>query len=108
MSGDKIKCYVKRPDSRLYSTLISNSLENLQRFVNGYIEAVPVSENIVMICNEEGKLRGMDPNFKWLGDVIVGPVIFCGVSGEEFADMPLEFGVFKELFEKIAKEVPNG
>lgn len=106
--SDKIKCYVKRPDSKLYSTLISNDLKNLQRFVDGYIEAVPVSANIVMICNEEGKLRGMEPNFGWLGDVIVGPVIFCGVDGEEFADMPLEFGEFKDLFEKIAKEVPHG
>ncbi len=106
--SDKIKCYVKRPDSKLYSTWISNDLKNLQRFVDGYIEAVPVSANIVMICNEEGKLRGMEPNFGWLGDVIVGPVIFCGVDGEEFADMPLEFGEFKGLFEKIAKEVPHG
>lgn len=104
--SDKIKCYVKRPDSKLYSTWISNNLENLQRFVGGYIEVVHVTQNIVMICNEEGKLRNLEPNFRWLYDVIVGPVIFCGVKGEEFADMPLEFGEFKQHFEAIAKEVP--
>ena len=104
----KIKCYCKRPDSKLYSTWISNNLEALQRFVGGYIEVVPVTENIVMICNEEGKLRNMEPNFRWLTDVIVGPVIFCGVKGEEFADMPLEFGEFKPHFEAIAKEVRHG
>ena len=108
MTGDKIRCYVKRPDSNLYSTGISNNLENLQRFVDGYIEVVPVSASIVMICNEEGKLRGMEPNFKWLGDVIVGPVIFCGVDGEEFVDNPLEFKAFKEIFEMISKEAPHG
>lgn len=104
----KIKCYCKRPDSGLYSTWISNNLENLQKFVGGYIEAVPVTRNIVMICNEEGKLKGLEPNFGWLGDVIVGPVIFCGVKGEEFADMPLEFGIFKDFFEHMTKEVQHG
>lgn len=106
--SDKIKCYCKRPDSKLYSTWISNNLEALQRYVDGYIEVVPVTENIVMICNEEGKLRNMEPNFGWLCDVIVGPVIFCGVKGEEFADMPLEFSEFKPHFEAIAKEVRHG
>jgi len=106
--SDKIKCYCKRPDSKLYSTWISNNLKNLQTFVGGYIEVVPVTRNIVMICNEEGKLQGLDPNFRYLTDMIVGPVIFCGVKGEEFADMPVEFEEFKRHFEQIFKEVRHG
>ena len=40
--------------------------------------------------NEEGKLRGLEPNFYLgaIGDTIVGPVLVVGENGDEFADLP--------------------
>ena len=106
--SEMIKCYVKAPGGKLQQMDLDNEVGVFQGFVGGYIEVVHITRNIVMICTEEGKLRNMEPNFGWLGDVIVGPVIFCGVDGEEFADMPLEFSEFKPHFEAIAKEVRHG
>jgi len=53
----KIKVIIKRPDEQYgHMTYISNTLKNLQRTVEGYIEVVPLRSDLVMICNEEGRL----------------------------------------------------
>lgn len=73
---------------------IKNDLEDMQSLVGGYIETVQLTENVVMVVNEEGKLHGLEPNFLLWNDYIVGDVFFCGVDGEEFADCPeSEYGI---------------
>lgn len=70
---------------------IHNELHALQRLVDGYIEVCPLAEDMVMIINEEGKLRGLPRNF-WMeviGDYIVGTAVFVGVDGDEFDDVPV-------------------
>lgn len=98
----KIKCVVKRPDE-LYGHMayVSNSIENLQKTVGGYIEAVTLADgprSIVAICNEEGKIKGFEKNLKlpW-NDVLVGTIIICGIDGEEFSDIPISFGLWKGI-----------
>lgn len=69
--------------------------------VKGYIEVVPSGiDNIVIICNEEGKLNGMKKNFTLLvddgdelvpsDDCISGPALFVGVKGDEFRSLTPE------------------
>ena len=88
----KIKVIIKRPDEEFgHVCNISNSLENLQKTVGGYIEAVPLTDEIVIICNEEGKLKGLERNFFLPFDTVVGTVIICGVDGDEFSDIPEGF-----------------
>ena len=59
----KIKAIIKRPDEEFgHMTNISEKLENLQNTVGGYIECVSPDPRIVIICNEEGKLIGMEQN----------------------------------------------
>ena len=105
----KIRCIIKRPDEQYgHVTNISNRLENLQRTVEGYIEVVPVKQSpdgkdIILICNEEGKLRGLPHNFYLWDEEIVGTVIICGVDGDEFGDLPLTFGLaeWKKLLDEM-------
>lgn len=95
--GEAIKVIVKQPNDKYGKpTKIVPSLENLQKTVGGYIEQVNLGDGLVMICNEEGKLRGMEPSFQiadGLGvtDVIVGPVIIAGVDGEDLGDIPITY-----------------
>lgn len=63
---------------------IPNELHELQSIVGGYIECINITDNIVCVCNEEGKLMGLKPNFIFGNDVIVGDVFFCSTSGEDF------------------------
>lgn len=39
---------------------IENALEALQEFVDGYIEVFYIGNDLLVVCNEEGKLRGFD------------------------------------------------
>lgn len=64
----------------------SFTLEELQRYVRGLIQIVPLDDYSLMIMNEEGKLWGMPKNERATAifqkynngdDYIVGPAIIC-------------------------------
>jgi hypothetical protein len=94
----KIKVIVKRADEKIgHVTSISDSLENLQKTVHGYIQAVPLGDGLVMVCNEEGKIQWLPPNMMIPGDYVVGDIIICGVDGEEFCDVPISFSEWKKM-----------
>ena len=102
----KIKVIVKRPDETYgHVTRISNTLENLQKTVEGYIETVPLTTKDVIICNEEGKLKNLPRNIRMYGDTVysetlVGNIIVAGVSGDEFSDINISFDDWKRLIDK--------
>jgi hypothetical protein len=97
----KISVIIKQPGRVLYKTAISPTLKNLQQTVGGYIETVTIAEDAVIICNEEGRLRGMPYNCNVMGVDYVGPIVFAGVAGEDFADLPIDFQSFKEMFRNL-------
>ena len=71
---------------------IDNTLEALQKAVDGHIETIGiVPDEAVMIVNEEGRLRGMAPNpiaSAFAGIDIVGPALIVGVDEDDFTDVP--------------------
>lgn len=101
----RIKVIIKRPDEKYgHVTNISDSLENLQRTVGGPIEIVNIGGGAVCICNEEGKINGLEKNFiigteHIVIDRIVGTAIIAGYYGPELEDCPLSFGTWKKLLE---------
>ena len=98
MAPVKIKAYVKRPDEKHgHSTWIANNLANFQRTVEGYIEVVTIEPGLVVICNEEGRLKGLEPNLNFCGIDFVGTIIVCGTKGQEFADVPILWSTFLTL-----------
>ena len=84
---------------------IENTLEAFQEAVGGYIETLTlVPEKVVMIVNEEGRLRGLPWNLAAsivAGFGIVGTALVVGVDGEEFCDVP------EGIIEKIRKALPS-
>ena len=101
----KIRAIVKRPDEKYgHVTNISNTLKNLQNIVGGPIEVVRITDRAVCICNEEGKLRGLQRNFYLgtfpYGDLIVGECAIVGVEDDEFADLDMDFSMWKYLVDK--------
>ena len=102
MSDAKVRCIIKRPDEKYgHVTNISTSLKNLQKIVGGFIQTVTLTDNTVIICNEEGKINGLEPNFiigtAPFQDVIVGEAIVIGTDGEDFCDLPISFDLWKRL-----------
>lgn len=63
-------------------TTINNDLESLQKAVGGLIEFVDIEENVCILCNEEGKLIGLEGNRRLNNDIIVGTFYVCGVNDD--------------------------
>ena len=104
----KISVIIKHPGQKPYHTNISDTLENLQKTVGGYIETVTIATDAALICNEEGRLRGLPYNFSFGTVDFVGTVIFAGVNGDEFADFPLSFQEFKQTFHALFEDTHGG
>lgn len=84
----KIKVIVKVPGKAPEMRTVRNELQSLQQLVGGNIETVTVSTDLVIICNEEGRLRNLPYNMTLLGIDFLGTIVFAGAKGDEFADVP--------------------
>ena len=103
--ADKIYVAAKRPGEPPRHVWMSNSLENFQRYVEGYIETVTLMEDLVIICNEEGRLKGLPYNCTVCGADFVGDIVIAGVKGDEFSDLPCDWKTLKLVFPQLW-EVP--
>lgn len=96
----------KKPDDRVGHRLKTRkNLKMLQDTVGGYIETVTLAEDLVIICNENGRCIGTDEegnmislpyNCTVAGVDFVGTILVAGVSGDEFADCPLTLDEWAE------------
>ena len=68
---------------------IDGSLESMQRLVGGYIEEFSLTDDLSVVCNEEGKLMGMSANrmvYKYgrRMELLVGNFFIAACGGEDF------------------------
>ena len=84
---EKIKVLIKDPGLPARFLTIPNDLKTLQGIVDGYIEIVTV-DDICVVCNEEGRIRGMQPNITFGGYDIV----MTGHDGDELTSFPYGLG----------------
>lgn len=105
--GKKISVIIKEPGKVPRHVNISDTLENLQKTVGGYIETVTFATDLVVICDEEGRLKGKEHCCTIGGVDFCGTVIMCGLSPEdgEFCDLPFRYSVMKKLFPTLWEEV---
>ena len=66
---------------------MENTLAALQQAVGGYIETVTLSVDTAIICNEEGRLRGLPYNCDFLDISFVGPILVVGIDGDEMCSL---------------------
>ena len=67
--------------------LFDNELKAFQKAVGGCIETVTFATDLVIVCNEEGRLRGLPHNTTVLGVDFCGTIVVAGVKDEEFASV---------------------
>lgn len=60
---------------------IDDTLEAKQKLVGGLIEIVPYKDDLLLICNEEGKITNLKPNLQFDYDYIAGN---CFVVGDDY------------------------
>ena len=58
--------------------------------MGGYIETLTLENlhGLVLVFDEEGRIKGKEPNLTIEGEEIVGTVVLCGRDGDEFAPVP--------------------
>ena len=118
---EMLRVIVCRPGEVAEIVEIEDDLESMQELVGGliepydpfYSETDPRYENVILVCNEEGKIRQMPPSRVIVDedghvmDIIAGPFFLCyaPVESEKFLSMPPdleeEFRKKYELPEKI-------
>lgn len=59
-NNNKIKVLVVKPFLPVETVEIENTLKGWQDIVEGYVESVTLKDGIVVMCNEEGRLNGLD------------------------------------------------
>lgn len=85
---DRMKVIWKKAGQPPYEAEMENSLEALQAAVGGPCETVSLTEDLCIVCNEEGRLRRLPYNCSIGGLGLVGDILLVGVNGEEFDDIP--------------------
>lgn len=64
-------------------TTLLEEYENLKEVFDGRFEYVNLSDNTVLICDEEGKLKELEPNRRLENDIIVGTFYIAGDEGSD-------------------------
>lgn len=78
----RIRVLRAEPGGPVREIQIENRLEAFQKSVGGYIECAGLKDGAVLICDDEGKLKGLRPNRRLGGDLIVGTFLIAGVDAE--------------------------
>lgn len=77
------------PGKPAYEKQIGSDLRDLQKEVGGLVECVYAHDDrTLIICNDEGKLMGMEGNRRLdTGSIIAGPFFVIGAAGDDFRSL---------------------
>jgi len=94
MKENKIKVLMVEPGKNPTETVLENNLSALQRAVSigashkGLIEVVYLDSEVLILCNEEAKLIGLEGNRRVNGEIIAGVFYVVGGSSDgEFVSL---------------------
>lgn len=102
---ENIRVIVCKPNKLAEEKTITNKLECLQAEVDGYIEVLSLTDDICMVCNEEGKIMNLPLNrairdYKNdIVDIVAGDFFICGQT-EDGEFRSLTDDEFKEYFKR--------
>ena len=67
---------------------IADTLEDIQGEIGGYIETVTLADDVVILCDEEGRLKDLPDNCEIGGVMFVGTILIVGIDGDGFGSCP--------------------
>lgn len=66
------------PGKAPYAKEMEEGLKAIQREVEGLFQPLSMGDGVILCCNDEGKLNGMQPNRRLGDDIICGPFFLVG------------------------------
>ena len=92
--AQQLSVLMVEPGKAPYVKKIGKELEDMQREVGGYIQAVyPYSEPVALVCGEEAKLQGLPLNRALrdedgqIYDIVAGNFLIVGLGEEDFCSL---------------------
>lgn len=105
---ENLRILMVEPHKAPYEASIPHELTAMQQTVGGLIEVVRNGDGTLLVCNEEGKLLGMEGNRRIPGDVLAGPFFVVGDAGETFRSLTEEeLERYRERFAEIEDISPQ-
>ena len=98
-----IKVLVVEPNKLPYEKVIKNQLKDKQEIVGGLVDYVSLDNNALLVCNDEGKILGHEPNRIVGRDIIAGTFFIVGDkpgTGEDVSLNESQIERFKKQFGK--------
>ena len=101
-----------KPNELPKKITIKNTLKEKQKLVDGLIEYVylPNCNDVVLICNEEGKLLGLPPNRDIGYDIVCGDFLIVGDDPELGEDRSLteeQITKYSKMFDELSIKKTN-
>lgn len=93
----KLKVIFKEVGKEPVVMEIDDTLEAKQKLVGGLIEIVPYKDDLLLVCNEEGKITNLKPNLQFDYDYIAGN---CFIVGDDY-----ENSGFKSIEESQIEDI---
>ena len=87
----KIKVVAQNPGEISRIVTVPNTLEALQELVGGYIEVHHIGNGLLLVMDEDGRLKGLPENVRCVQyGTIVGPVFITADKDEDFRSLTPE------------------
>ena len=97
MEENQINVLYVEPKKVPVAAVIGKELESYQEAVGGMIEVIyPFDDMVCIVCNEEGKLNGLDLNRALyfedgeIYDIIAGSFFVTGITEDDFCSLTEE------------------
>ena len=115
MKQKRIRVLKVEPGKEPTLAMLNNNLDGLQKAVSigapsqGLIEIITLEEDVCILCNEEGKLIGLEPNRRLGKDILVGVFYVTGQNDEGELTSLSESNMHKyaKLFEKPCDDITD-
>ena len=65
-----LKTVYVEPGRKPFISEVGDDIKSMQKAVGGLIQPVYMDDGTILVCNDEGKLKGMEGN-RWLGETII-------------------------------------
>lgn len=99
LMAERIKAYFIRCGQNTqykgYVGQIENTLKAHQQYVGGLLQAISLTSEVIVVCNDEGKIQQLPLNRAWVDssgvvDFFAGNILCVRHNGDEFASIKPE------------------
>lgn len=94
-----LKAIVKEPGKEPEEFIVTDELKALQNIVGGYMDHRIVKDNMIVLFDDDGRIKNRPYNCWFYGLDLVGTIVVLGLSRGEFDNCPITLDEFREMCE---------